>query len=468
MLSNSRHTHGIGAQIVSETSDRSLWGRVFSTIGDLPLRGQDLSGVDPLVRRKMREIGFVYLCIVVMMPPLALRYVSMGMTSAAACMVVTVAATLIDLWWMRRTHDTVTVGVIGCGILFLQLLASVIFTGGFHGPMITWFYMLPIFGAFVVGPRMGGVLTGVAVGVTVTFWGLPQVGIELVNGIPPEQQYLQALINRGTALTSLGVLLIALHSQRRHVTNQLEHETRIQRALREEADAAQRRSEYANEAKNRLLANLSHELRTPLSTIVGYSEMIVEDHDDPDSSVGQHVGQILNASVRLSNMFETLFFLTSLEPGSLRVNTTQVTVSVVLSELARELAERIQAKSLALEFECDEGLRLETDAMLLRQLLRGLLDNAIKFTDAGHVRCVVTSDGERVEIVVEDTGCGMSEEQVERALESFSQSDPFAQRVHDGLGLGLTLCSHIASLLDARLRIVSVPGGGTTATAGFG
>ena len=458
----------MGAGRVSETSDGSLWGRIFATIGDLPLRGQDLSGVDPLVRRRMREIGFVYLCIVGLMPPLAMRYVAMGMAPAAGFMVFTVAATLLVLAWMRRTHDTTTVGVIGCGILFAQVLVSVIFTGGFYGPMISWFYILPIFGAFIVGARVGGVLTLVAVVVTAVFWRLPHMGIELVNGIPPEQQDLQAFINRGTALTGLGVLLVALGSQRRHITGRLEHETRVQRDLRQRADVAQREAEYANEAKNRLLANLSHELRTPLNTIVGYSEMLVEEQEELDGPRTEDVNHILGAAVQLSNLFETLFFLTSLESGSLRVNPTSVTASVVLAELEQELAGRARDKGLAFEVEGDEDLRLETDPMLLRQLLRGLLDNAVKFTREGHVRATASrGEDDSVLFTVEDTGPGMTDEQLARAFEPFSQSELFSKRSHDGLGLGLSLCSHIADRLGATLEVDGSGGFGTTATVRF-
>ena len=448
---------------MSERSETSLWSRVFATIGDLPMRGQDLSGVDPAVQRSMREVGFVYLSTALMVPPLAIRLSLLGMWEMVTFILVMFTLMLSNLAWMRRSKDPTLAGVVGSLLLFVMIMGGTVFTGGFDGPVISWLYILPVSGALLVGPRLGGVLTLMAIVATAVFWRLPSMGIELVNGLPAEQQDAQNLVTRIMALVGLGVLLAALNAQRHFSTSLLEDEMRKQRELRERADNAQRQAEHANEAKNRLLANLSHELRTPLNTIVGYSEMLAEEQEEVDGPLVDDVGHILDAAVGLSNLFETLFFLTSLESGSLRVNPTSVTVSAVLGELRREFEELAAKKGLALEFVCDEDLRLRTDPMLLRQLLRGLLDNAVKFTREGHVRCEVTKTDDGIVIVVEDTGPGMSGGELERALESFSQSGAFDGRVHDGLGLGLTLCGHIADLLGARLALESEQGRGTPA-----
>ncbi len=454
---------------VSERAGTSLWSRVFTTIGELPIRGQDLSGVDSATRRSMREVGFVYLSIVAMASPLVIRLSLLGMREMVTFILTMFVLMLSNLVWMRRSHDPIKAGTIGSLLLFVTLMGGTMFTGGFDGPVISWLYVLPVSGALLVGPRMGGALTVMAIVATAVFWKLPSLGIELVNGLPLEQQNGQNIVSRVMALVGLGVLLTALNAQRRFSTVMLEEEMRKQRELRERANTVQRQAEHANDAKNRLLVNLSHELRTPLNTIVSYSEVLAEEQEEVDGPLSEDVGYILDAAVGLSNLFETLFFLTSLESGSLRVNLANVTVSAVLAELSKEFGEQAQHAGLALEFDCPQDLLLSTDPMLLRQILRGLLDNAIKFTDAGHVRCEVTSDGgDAVKIVVEDTGSGMSEEQVERALESFSQSNLFAQRVHDGLGLGLTLCAHLAGLLGAELSIDSKLYEGTSAHVRFG
>ena len=454
--------------------EQSDWERLFTRMGDLPLRGQDLSGMKDSTRRRIQELTLVHLAVLVIGPLQAVRYAMMGVWPVTASIVLGAILLLCSLVVLRRTHRPAMVGMFVVAVLMMQLVVNVVVSGGFGDPMFAWLYVLPAAAALMVGPRAIWLVTAFVGVIAVALWQLDLSGFAAPSLNDPATKSTQNLANRLSALATLATLIAASHAQREFVMGLLERangklaqESHAQQELRKRADVAQRDAELANSAKSRFLANLSHELRTPLNTIVGYSEMIVEEHDDPGSPLGKDVTHILDASVHLSRLFETLFFLTSLESDSLQVTSVPVDPCAIFTELMGEYDARVRAKGLGLTLDAIPGDPIETDPTLIRHLLRGLLDNAVKFTQEGHVRCVVERKPAGVFFVVEDTGSGMTDEQVARALEPFSQSGAFYDRVHGGLGLGLTLCSHIADLLGAHLELDSTLGEGTVARVRF-
>ncbi len=398
--------------------------RAFAKIGAMPLRGLEVDSLDESIRRRLHELTIVLLAVLVVGPIQAARYALLGVWPVAISIVAGGVLMLGNLWVLRRTRSPVLVGGLGVAILSLQLIVNVAASGGFYDPMFSWLYVLPVAATLMVGPRTTWLVTAGVAAVAVVFWQLHDSGVLLTNMLPEHVQASQSLVNRVSALSTIGVLLAASNAQRAFVTSLLEDanaklatETHTQRELRERASAAQYEAEVANAAKNRFLANLSHELRTPLNTIMGYSELILEEQgvEDPMSDDAAH---ILGAAVHLSHLFETLFFLTSLESGSLEVAPTDFAPRESLSGLLAEFEGLAAQKGLALELECPEDLHARTDPALLLHLLRGLLDNALKFTHEGHVRLVAALDECSGEVCfsVEDTGEGMSEEARARAL----------------------------------------------------
>ncbi|MGE0563508.1 MAG: response regulator [Pseudolabrys sp.] len=241
------------------------------------------------------------------------------------------------------------------------------------------------------------------------------------------------------------------------------------RAAKEEAEKARAEAEAASKTKSAFLANMSHELRTPLNAIIGYSEILVEDAQDrgDEASVGD-LNKIQSAGKHLLGLINDILDLSKIEAGRMDVYFEQVFLSRLIEDV-RTIVEPMVAKNgnrLVIDCPADIG-SLRTDMTKLKQSLINLLSNAAKFTNKGDVRLAVSrqagADGvKRVRFAVSDTGIGMTEEQVGRLFQAFTQADSSTTRHFGGTGLGLTITRHFCNLLGGDVTVTSKPGEGST------
>jgi len=232
---------------------------------------------------------------------------------------------------------------------------------------------------------------------------------------------------------------------------------------RDERDEAIR----ANHAKNQFLANVSHELRIPLQSVLGYANLLMDTPLDPDQS--EYVHTLLNASQSLSAIINDLLDISSMESGKLVLEDIPFDLRETLNDLVHMLGSRAREKNLALELRVDENLpwSLRGDPVRIRQILLNLTSNAIKFTDSGHVLISIETLGRkddqvRLRLAVEDTGVGISPEDIPLVYEPYVQLGQRFQRQLPGAGLGLTICRQLVSLMDGSLDLESRPGEGST------
>jgi PAS domain S-box-containing protein len=245
----------------------------------------------------------------------------------------------------------------------------------------------------------------------------------------------------------------------RDITEELEAEEGLRRA-RDEALAA-------SKAKSEFLANISHELRTPLNAIIGYSELLLEDMRGTDlASHRADVERIHRSGTHLLTLINDVLSLSKIEAGKMEASREDFDLPALLEDIV-ETVEPLAAKhDNALSTRIGERVgRVHSDATRVRQILLNLLSNACKFTDDGQVelRASIEGDSEQREMVLEviDTGIGMSEDELSRVFESFTQADGSTTRRYGGTGLGLTITSHLVELLDGSLKVDSQPGVGT-------
>ena len=239
-----------------------------------------------------------------------------------------------------------------------------------------------------------------------------------------------------------------------------------------ELEAKSRELEVASRHKSEFLANMSHELRTPLNAIIGYSEMLQEEAQDQNAegfvpdlqrihAAGKHLLELINAVLDLSKIEagKMELYLESFDVGSLVRD-----VAAVLEPLAQKNANRLEVHCAP-----DVGA-MRADLTKLRQALFNLLSNACKFTERGVVTVGVTrepataEEGDSIVFAVQDTGIGMTPEQMARLFEEFGQADASTTRRYGGTGLGLALSRRLCRMMGGDITMVSEPGRGSTFT----
>jgi signal transduction histidine kinase/HAMP domain-containing protein len=233
--------------------------------------------------------------------------------------------------------------------------------------------------------------------------------------------------------------------------------------------AARDVAEAASKAKTDFFANMSHELRTPLNAVIGFSEMISSEILGP---VGQpkykeFAGDILFSGRHLLQIINHVLDIAKLQWGKMEIEQKPVAVGDVIAEAVRIARGQAQTAGVALDMTVEDAVPpVAGDQTRLRQVVLNLLSNAIKFTpEGGRVDIVLRRRGGAAEIEVRDTGIGMNDADIPKALEPFQQVDSSIARKYGGTGLGLPLCKLFVELHGGTFAIASAPGEGTTVTA---
>lgn len=225
--------------------------------------------------------------------------------------------------------------------------------------------------------------------------------------------------------------------------------------------ASRKRAIAANQAKSRFLSNMSHELRTPLNGIMGFSELLIDELEQPLHV--EFAQAVRDSGRRLLTMIEAVLELSALESGQLRVASATVALAPMLEQALAPHRAQARSKGLALELELREGLPpLHADRAKLVRVLDILLDNAVGCTRAGHVTLRVAADAQGWTFEVADSGPGIVPALQAGIFDKFSQADDAPNRARAGAGLGLSIASHLAALMGGALRLDSAPGHGST------
>jgi PAS domain S-box-containing protein len=238
---------------------------------------------------------------------------------------------------------------------------------------------------------------------------------------------------------------------------------------------SQRGANAANEAKGQFLANMSHEIRTPMNAIIGMSHLALQ--TKLDSTQHNYVSKIQTAGNALLGLINDILDFSKIESGKLEMETIDFQLDHVFNSLSTMIHEKANEKGLELLFKPDKTVpkNLMGDPLRLGQVLINLGNNAVKFTEKGEIVASVTTiektaDQIVLQFSIEDTGIGLSEEQISKLFKSFSQADNSTTRKFGGTGLGLSISKRLVEMMGGKIWVKSEQGKGSSFffTATFG
>ena len=235
----------------------------------------------------------------------------------------------------------------------------------------------------------------------------------------------------------------------------------------------------ANRAKSDFLANMSHEIRTPLNAVLGMDELIlIETEKKKDSDPGfaglikEYAENIRDAGQVLLSVINDILDLTKIESGKMEIKPAPYVLHELINDVGTMVRIRAEQKGLSYKQKIDPDIpdHLVGDELRIRQIMINLLNNAVKYTDAGEVEMDVsmkdrTEDGLYLNISVRDTGIGIKDEDLPRIFGDFQRIDEEHNRKVEGTGLGLSIVKRMVSLMNGEVNVSSTYGSGSVFTA---
>jgi len=223
-------------------------------------------------------------------------------------------------------------------------------------------------------------------------------------------------------------------------------------------------AQKALEVKSMFLANMSHEIRTPLNGIVGITDIAMDKDIDPQSA--EYFKDIKKAGESLSNIINDILDMSSLEAGKLRINQTDFSLRNLIMEIHSILGPKATTKGLDFNYKNLDLLPIviNSDLQRMKQILLNLVSNAIKYTKEGKVSIIARLDEKFIYIDVKDTGIGLSDEDIHKVFENFSQIENTYVKTQEGTGLGLSITKKIVDILGGHIIVDSTFGVGSCFT----
>ncbi|MEI6669855.1 MAG: ATP-binding protein [Acidobacteriota bacterium] len=265
----------------------------------------------------------------------------------------------------------------------------------------------------------------------------------------------------GRAFNEMRDHLLTARTQLTQANQELERRHEDLRVARDSAESA-------NRAKSGFLANMSHELRTPMNAIIGYSEMLIEDAE----AAGQEASipdlkKIHGAGHHLLALINDILDLSKIEAGRMDLYLETFDVESMLRGVATTIQPLVEKNANHLDVRCEAGVgSMRADLTKVRQVLFNLLSNSSKFTTAGHIDLEATRQAAPPCVIfrVRDSGIGMTQDQLSRVFDSFTQADASIAAKYGGTGLGLTISRKFCEMMGGTITAESEPGTGTLFT----
>lgn len=272
-------------------------------------------------------------------------------------------------------------------------------------------------------------------------------------------------------INAMAMSLTAYHEEMQHNIDQATYDLRETLEQLEiqnvELDLAKKRAQEAARIKSEFLANMSHELRTPLNGVLGFTRQMLK--TQLRTTQRDYMQTIERSANNLLSIINDVLDFSKLEAGKLMLEAIPFPLRATLDETLVLLAPSAHEKGLELTVVCDSSVpdNVIGDALRLQQILINLIGNAIKFTEQGYIglrvgQRVITQSRVELEIQVEDSGIGISEQQQTQLFQAFRQADASISRRHGGTGLGLVITQKLVREMGGEITFSSQPDQGST------
>lgn len=343
-------------------------------------------------------------------------------------------------------------------VLTVVFMCTVVAVTHYVFPIMMTAFVIPVLMSVVFGNNCMTAATAASCSVCVILTGIWRN----IDGTDTDRYYVVQEV-----VISLGIIFVSLIVA--GIVNSLitEQNHRLLDALRKEK-RSQQEAEAANMAKSSFLANMSHEIRTPINAILGMNEMILREEKDP--AIRGYAGNIQASGNSLLSIVSDVLDISKIESGKLEIIPVDYEVNSLISDCCNMAAGRAKAKELELLVECADNvpMKLCGDETHIRQIIMNLLTNAVKYTEKGTVKLIVSgsfNDGGFVlKVDVSDTGIGIAEENLPQLFTQFQRFDLQRNRNIEGTGLGLSIVKRLCDLMSGTITARSVLGSGSTFT----
>ena len=343
-------------------------------------------------------------------------------------------------------------------VLTVVFMCTVVAVTHYVFPITMTAFVIPVLMSVVFGNNRMTAATAASCSVCVILTGIWRN----IDGTDTDRYYVVQEV-----VISLGIIFVSLIVA--GIVNSLitEQNHRLLDALRKEK-RSQQEAEAANMAKSSFLANMSHEIRTPINAILGMNEMILREEKDP--AIRGYAGNIQASGNSLLSIVSDVLDISKIESGKLEIIPVDYEVNSLISDCCNMAAGRAKAKELELLVECADNvpMKLCGDETHIRQIIVNLLTNAVKYTEKGTVKLIVsgrfTDGGFVLKVDVSDTGIGISEENLPQLFTQFQRFDLQRNRNIEGTGLGLSIVKRLCDLMSGTITARSVLGSGSTFT----
>ncbi|HLG32495.1 MAG TPA: response regulator [Ignavibacteriaceae bacterium] len=276
----------------------------------------------------------------------------------------------------------------------------------------------------------------------------------------------KALVQLENFIDELKNLNEEYQKQNLQIKKQNEVLVELHNELKEQAgelEVQKLKAEESTKVKSQFLASMSHELRTPMNSILGLTELILEKADITGKNK-ERLEVVLSSGKRLMNLINDILDLSKIEAGKMEVRNENLLIEEMIEEVQNSINPLVVKKGIGFRIIRNTNTRImvNTDRGKIVQVLINLLGNAVKFTDEGEVRLIISGTKEKINFDVSDTGIGISEEDQKLIFEEFRQIDGSTTRKYSGTGLGLAICKRLVDLLGGSISVQSKLSEGST------